>query len=468
VKSLHAVDLEPLIYTDEQPFVGLSREFDSRAAAIVNGEGILLATIQDRSDTVVLSHTPGYSILLSSIYATFGRNYFTVQLIQNTINSLSPVLIFLIAGNLISWRVGVAAGGLTAFSHHLSYFSNLILSDALCPLPILIGIYILVKAQHNDRRSLSLYAAAGCMFGLSAWIRSNPMLLGIFCAALLLTTSGIRRDNITKAGLLALTSLLTITPILIRNYVLYREFVPLQVGMGLNLWEGLADVSDGRFGVRTDSEVTQQEVELYGNPRYGEQWSSPDGIMRDRARIRKSLEVITDRPVWFVGSMFRRMSGMIKDSAFAPLVFRSTDTKLRDAVAATKAANETKRTRRQELERQTISQSPLIVGKQLSWMRTPARTIQRITKETGLLFALIGLAVFLFGSLRRSLLLMIVPLYYLLFQSVIHTEFRYTLAMRYFFMVFAAIVWVILFNAAVNGLRVGLARFKTISSNSQA
>jgi 4-amino-4-deoxy-L-arabinose transferase-like glycosyltransferase len=452
------------MYTAEQPGGGMSSEFDSRAAAILNGEGILLAAIHDRSETVVLSHAPGYSIFLSAVYVTLGRNYFTVQLIQNAINSLSAVLIFLIAGHLISWRVGAVAGVIAAFSHHLSYYSNLILSDALCPLPILIGIYILVRAPRNGRGPWSLYAAAGCMFGLSAWIRPNPMLLGVFCGVILIAISRMRRRVITKAGLLALTSLLTIAPIPIRNYLLYREFVPIQLGMGLNLWEGLAEVSAGRFGARTDDAAIQQEVELYGDPRYGESWASPDGIMRDRGRVRRSLEVIADRPVWFIGAMFLRMGEMLKDSAFAPLVFRITDTKLRESVESSRAANQSRRTRRQEAETQNISRSPLVVGESLSWMRVPVRAVQRVTKETGLLFALVGLTILLIGSPRRTLFVLIVPLYYLLFQSVIHTEFRYTLAIRYFFIVLASIVWTIMFTTAAKSLRAVFLRIKTAPS----
>src|SRR5215471_8268514 len=235
VKSLHAVDLEPLINTPEQPGEGMSSEFDARATAITKGEGILFATVHDPSETVILSHAPGYSIFMSVVYVTLGRNYFTVQLIQNAINSLSPVLLFLIAGNLLSWRVGVAAGIIAAVSHHLSYYSNLILSDSLCPLPILIAVYILVKARFNGGGSWTSYVAAGCMLGLSAWIRPNPMLLGVFCGVTLILLSGTRKRVLAKAALLALTSLLVIVPIPIRNYVLYGAFVPIQLGVGLNL-----------------------------------------------------------------------------------------------------------------------------------------------------------------------------------------------------------------------------------------
>jgi hypothetical protein len=76
-----------------------------------------------------LSKAPGYSIFLSSIYSLFGRDFFTVQTVQNLINSLSPVLIFLFTGLALSWRVGLVAGPLAGLSHHLGYLSNLILPD---------------------------------------------------------------------------------------------------------------------------------------------------------------------------------------------------------------------------------------------------------------------------------------------------------------------------------------------------
>ncbi len=413
----------------------------------------------DPSDTAILSHAPFYSIFLSAIYTVKARSYFTVQLVQNLINSVSPILLFLIAGNLISWRVGIASGLLAGGSHHLAYYSNLILSDSLCALPILIAVYLLVRTGFRRRGSSWLYAFAGLMIGASAWIRPNSMLLGMFCALVLVVLAGGRERIALKAIVLVSVSLLTIAPITIRNYIVYREFVPIQVGVGLNLWEGLGDASGGRFGARTDDEVILEEIERYDNPRYGDSWASPDGIKRDRDRVRRSLEIIAAHPVWYIGAMFRRMAGMVKDTADAPLVFRSTDTKLKDALTISRE-NKTGRemNQRNDLHIETIDRSALTIGKHISWMRPVARAFQRITKETGLSFILLGLAVLTIASRRRALVILIVPLYYFLFQSVMHTEFRYTLAMRYFLFVFAAIVWTLLLTVAVIGLRKGANR----------
>ena len=460
VKSLQAVDLEPAMYTADQPGGVMSSALDERAASIVAGQGILMPAISDPSDTSLLAHAPGYPIVLSAIYAVTGRSYFNVQLIQNLINSVSPVLMFLIAGNLISWRVGIASGFLTGISHHLSYYSNLVLSDSLCALPILAAIYVLVRAGFRGRGSLWTYALAGSMIGLSAWIRPNPMLMGLALALCLAVIAGWSKRVILSGIVLASASLLTIAPITIRNYLMYGEFVPIRIGIGIVLWQGLGDASGGRFGATTDDEVIRHEVALYNNDSYGQSWASPDGIKRDRDRVQRSLQVIREHPLWYVGAMFDRMAEMLKDTAHAPLVFRSTDTKLRDAVELSKAENQTRRQRKnvQDAQVEMIDRSALTIGRSLSWLRPPARALQRITKEVGLYFVLAGLAVLLIGSRRRALVMLIVPLYYLLFQSVMHTEFRYTLAMRYFLLSLAAIMWTIVVTTAVTFLRKGVLR----------
>jgi dolichyl-phosphate-mannose-protein mannosyltransferase len=446
VRSLHAVDLAPVMYTPEQPFGGLTDSYDLRAVSILNGEGLLGPYNIDPSDTKWLTQAPGYSIFLSGVYSLTERSFFKAQLIQNFINSFSAVLILLIAASLISLRVGVASGLLAALSHHLAHISNFILPDAMHALPVLAGIYFLAIARHS-RHTYRLCAAAGFMIGLASWLRAQTMLLGLFAAVfmLLMNTGCARRWQLAKpAGLMALVSILTIAPITIRNYVVYGEFVPIQVGTGLNLWEGIGDASGDRFGaVKLDTEVATQEAELYGDPRYAGSWTTPDGIKRDRDRTRRSLAIILRHPIWYGGVMLSRCSEMLKYSAHAPLILRI------DQAGSQQRTAPIKRGWREI----AADDSSLGIGESILWLRPPLRGLQRITKETMLLFIIIGAGVLFVVSARRALFILMVPLYYFAFQSVMHTEFRYTLPMQYFVFVFAAIAWVLIIAVISTGVR---------------
>ncbi|MEK6409417.1 MAG: glycosyltransferase family 39 protein [Acidobacteriota bacterium] len=434
VRSLHAVDLAALMYTTEQPFNGLTEGYDLRAVSILRGEGVLGPYNIDTSDTKWLTQAPGYSIFLGGVYAILGRDFFKPQLVQNAVNSLSAVLIFLIAGSLISWRVGAVAGVLAALSHHLAHISNFILPDAMHALPVLAAIYFLVIAR-RAHHSYWLYAAAGLMIGLGSWLRAQTMLLGLFLVVMLAMINTRRWLVVKRVAVTAIISLVAIAPITIRNYVVYGEFIPIQVGLGILLWEGIGDASGDRFGaVKQDTEVATQEAELYGDPRYAGSWTTPDGIKRDRDRTKRSLGIVVRYPIWYAGVMMHRCGEMLKYSAHAPLVL---------TVSQARSAQRSAPIKRVWSEI-TPDDSSLAVGESIFWMRPVVRGLQRIAKETMLGFIIIGAIILFAASWRRAMFISIVPLYYFLFQSAMHTEFRYTLPMQYFVFVFAATVWVLI------------------------
>jgi len=448
IRSLHAVDLAPSMYTTQQPFNGLTETYDLRAVSIRRGDGLLGPYDIDPSDTTWTTQAPGYSIFLSAVYSIFGRDFFKAQLVQNLLNSVSAILILLIGGSLISWRVGVASGVLAALSHHLAHISNFILPDAMHALPVLAAVYLLVIAR-RARHDYWFYGAAGLMIGLASWLRAQTMLLGFFVLVILVIVSSRRWFVVKRSAVAAIISLLVITPITIRNYVVYGAFIPIQVGTGLNLWEGIGDASGDRFGaVREDTEVAKQEGELYGDPRYAGSWTTPDGIKRDRDRTRRSLDIILRHPIWYAGVMLGRCGDMLKYSAQAPLVLGSARSGAGQEPAPIKRGWD-------EINR---DRSSLIVGDRIFWMRPIVRALQRIAKEAMLGFILLGAMILFAASWRRALFISIVPLYYFLFQSAMHTEFRYTLPMQYFAFVFAAVVWVLIIAGISTGIRAVVAK----------
>jgi hypothetical protein len=459
VKSLHAVDLAPTLHTNEQLHSGMAGEYLRDAQSILRGRGLLIPENHDPSDTSLLVHAPGYSILLSGIYYLFGGSFFTVQVVQNLLASVSVLMLFLIAGRLISWPVGVIAAFLAAVSHHFSYYSNVILPDSICALPLLMAFYVLIRIRRASRRKVWLYALAGLFIGISIWIRPNVLLIGPVVVGLLVISSMRRRRILKQAWVLAAVSIISVAPITIRNYLLYGEFILVSANVGIVMWEGIGEASGDRFGaVTNDVLVAQQEAELYGDARYAESWVMPDGIKRDRDRLRKSLSIIVNNPFWFAGSMLGRMTAMLKYSGDAPLVFRSSDRKVIDAGERLEREN-VKNPSRTHKQREIESDRGVVeIGRRLSMLRPAIRATQRMAKETMLVLILIGVFVMFAVGWRRALFISIVPIYYLLVQSTMHTEFRYTLPMHYFLFIFAAIAWALIGSAVWGAVRRFIAR----------
>jgi Dolichyl-phosphate-mannose-protein mannosyltransferase len=430
VRSLHAVDLQSVMYTTDQPFGGLTTGYDRRAVDITEGGG-LLGPYGKPWQTEWLSQAPGYAIYLSAIYETAGHDFFTVQAVQNALTALGPVLLFWIAGMTFGWRVGTVAGLLAAVSHHLAHISNFILPDALAALPLLLAFLVLLKARRS-RHVYPAYALAGLFCGVAAWLRPQLLLIGPFLVLMLALIWKPRQAIARRALVSAAVALLVIAPITIKNYLVYHAFVPINIGVGIVLWEGIADYSGDRFGaVATDDEVALQEAEMYNEPRYGASWTTPDGIARDRDRVRRSLTVIKQHPLWYAGVMLRRAKEMVNYTAQAPLVYRSNQ-------ISQPASTAPVRPEWQDLARQAHGAA---LGERLWWLRPVVRAAQRLTKEMMPVMILAGVLFGFVAAWRRAMFTALVPLYYFIFQSAVHTEFRYTLPMQYFLFVFAALAW---------------------------
>jgi hypothetical protein len=450
IKALHAVDLSPVMNTVNQPGKGMSAEYDRDAQIKLDGNGIFMPGNWDPSDTSLLARAPGYSIFLSAVYSLTASSYFYVQIVQNVVNSISPVLIFLIAGSLIGWRVGFASGALAAVSHHLSYHSNLVLPDSLAAFPVLLAVYVLVRARGRPAGTLAAYGLAGLLFGAATWLRPNLLLMGPLMAVIVTLASNRRGQAMRSAWLIGLVPFLVVAPITIRNYLIFHRLVPISENMGIVLWEGIGDAGGAGSGAPTsDREVAEQDAMTYGNPRYAESWASPDGITRDRDRIRRSIGVIARHPLWFAAAVTGRMKKMVSYVADADLIRKNPPAASQEP--AQHFAGEPEKAARREhnaLVQAVASRRTLAYGEAVWWARPVARSLERIAKETTTPLIFLGLFIVLVLAPRRALLLLGIPIYYLVVQSMMHFEFRYTLPMHYFLFVLAATVWVLILRGS--------------------
>src|SRR5262249_41786275 len=105
-----------------------------------------------------------------------------------------------------------------------------------------------------------------------------------------------------------------ISPITIRNWVLFHRFIPLSLGAGLNVVEGLGDYDrEKRFDMPiSDNDTKYKDIEWSGRADYAAGLWHPDGIERDQYRWHGGLAVIRSNPVWFLGVMARRAASMFR------------------------------------------------------------------------------------------------------------------------------------------------------------
>ncbi|HEX7720574.1 MAG TPA: glycosyltransferase family 39 protein [Pyrinomonadaceae bacterium] len=299
-----------------------------RVAEVLRAGGVssFLSSSSPLADLNNLGHPPGYSFLIASVYS-LKHSGAAVQFAQITADSLSAVLIFLIVAELFPLTAGVVAGLLAAFSPQFAWNSVLLLPDSISVLPILLAIYLLARGLQKPR--VINFLIVGALIGLSCWLRANAMLLPLFVAAaapLLITSENQtasrmlahRRQDVGAPWRFALAvvcgTLLIILPLTVRNAIVFRRFIPLSLGAGQTLLEGIADYDkESKFGIpRTDVGIMKQESEIYQRPDYYGTLFNPDGVERERARLARGFAIIRSHPLWFAGVMTKRASSMVR------------------------------------------------------------------------------------------------------------------------------------------------------------
>lgn len=265
---------------------------------------------KSQPDAMILTHPPGYPIVIAMIYKISGNSDRALRLFQIACETVTAVLVFLIAARLIPRGAALIAALLAAVAPQLAFRSLVILPESLGALALLVALLLIMKTVENRRvRNMIL---AGGLIGVSCWLRPDSLLLPFFlCGTLmLLFPRGQRRRN---ALALVGGAAMVIAPITIRNALVFRSFVPISLGTGVTLCQGIADYDvEQRFGLpATDHGTNVQEAQWAGRPDYAAELYRPDGIERDRGRTARALSVIRSHPAWFAGTMVRRVLVML-------------------------------------------------------------------------------------------------------------------------------------------------------------
>lgn len=394
----------------ERVMSGVTQPYQSDARTLMSGAISKFVAGEDPPvDASILAHPPGYPILLAGLYTLFGERDDIFRLVQLLLSSFASILVFMFTRRVFETRSAIIAGIMTALSPQFAYYSAIILPDELSAVFVLAGLYFLITA-FQDRR-LGNAILCGISLGISCWLRSNALLLPIFFA--IAVTAIFPRDHRIKvAALLLAAFIVTVAPVTLRNYVVFHSFIPLSLGTGTTFVEGLGDHDAyGRHGVpATDEGVMEMDARQVERPDYYGNLYNPDGIERERRRIKIGLSVVASDPLWYAASVFQR----------SMMTFRME----RVPVITTR------------IDGQKI-QSQL-----LNFLNMPLKFVQK------LFITAVFLPLFLFGVMLmlrtkeqriKLAILSIVPVYFAAIQSLLHTEYRYLLPASHVLVILAAI-----------------------------
>jgi 4-amino-4-deoxy-L-arabinose transferase-like glycosyltransferase len=247
---------------------------------------------------------PGEALILAGLWFIL-RNfrYIDVQILQILADLVVAYVVYLVAVELFNKRrTALIALSIYALALPVAFRLTLPIYDVWAGFFGPVVLYLILRSRRSNR-PWRWYFAVALATGIGVWFRAYLVLIPVAASLALVSTTHWRRPlAIATASVIGAVVLLS--PLTVRNAVVYQRFIPANIGFGQVLWEGLGQ-SLGQpandFGAHYDDGVTYQQVHAvapslrYGTPEY------------DAFLFHWALSAISQHPVYVGRQMALRL-----------------------------------------------------------------------------------------------------------------------------------------------------------------
>jgi len=241
--TLRGINAVFLPLQEDELIVSDMKGYDRAALALLRQEPLAVHTAEEYvfhplgSDTY---HPPGYYYFLAAVYGLFGHSYLTVRLVQALLDTLTCLLVYLIAENTFGAAAGFLAGSFVALYPPLIFYTGVLLTETLttCLLAAAVWLLLHIASQPPGRSRMSL-ALGGLLFGLASITRSI-FLISVPFVLIWITVLAQGWQGWSSSARRALWFLvpiaLVIAPVTLRNWQIHGRFVPISTNGGVNFF----------------------------------------------------------------------------------------------------------------------------------------------------------------------------------------------------------------------------------------
>jgi 4-amino-4-deoxy-L-arabinose transferase-like glycosyltransferase len=268
-----AVRLLFLVFEPPTPLVADEWMWTTWGAEVLPSEEVAFSPLKLR----FVFHPPVYPYFIGIHFAVFGTlegALAAVKVTQCLLGALLVVAVGLIGAGTFGDRAGLFAAAVTAFYPELVWFCSHLWAETVFAVLLWWGFERLLQA--DARGSVGVAAAAGAVLGLAVLTRETVL---YFLPVAAFWLAWRRNGGARRAAVLLVTALVVVLPWTLRNWMVFRTFVPVSTAGALNLWQG-------------NTELSRPEV-------YEEYWAVRGRVQKYHYTREKAIEAILDRqPLW--------------------------------------------------------------------------------------------------------------------------------------------------------------------------
>lgn len=266
--------------------------YDKIAWNLVQGNGYKENfRLSYEKDIAIMRVGPGYEFFLAAIYYIFGHYIWVVWIIHALLSAASAYLAFLLSKEIFkenqSFFIGAAVASFLAFSPDLITINGMLMTETLGVFLIILSAYLFFKYINSGNEPIYLVILTALAFGAAVLVRTPVALLFLPFAGYF-----VFHKNWRHFLFFSFVLFLIFLPWTLRNYQVYRSFIPTNLAFGYDLMAG------------NHSAATGELEPYYLNERFMEQGR----IEGNKLALKEALFFIFTNPLEFLKITFYRIS----------------------------------------------------------------------------------------------------------------------------------------------------------------
>jgi 4-amino-4-deoxy-L-arabinose transferase-like glycosyltransferase len=287
------------VFPSDGNFWTFGHEMGQVAASLAMGNGFSWPDWSSYPEGPTSWMAPVYPFIMAGAFKLFGiytkQAAIALELFLTIVSAMTCILLYSLGKRLYNAQVGLIAAFILAIYPPSIYLAVRNLWDTSLFTFCLLAI-ILMFLKLADKPDLKKGIYLGVMLGFTALV--NPIIVGAssFAFIWLYLNANSTRNTIIKTMALMLTFFcLTISPWLVRNYLVFGHFVFIKSNFGRELFVGTRDAP---FRVENPmGELTEAERQFL---------AQSDEATRNKFFLEKAIIFITEHPLRFIQQvMFR-------------------------------------------------------------------------------------------------------------------------------------------------------------------
>lgn len=228
-----------LIFSVTEPIDRDAKEYYEIAQNLVAGKGFSIDGIEPTA-----RRSPGYPIFLASIIAVFGSNPQALYLTQALINVLTIYLIYLaLKYSKVKSSLRLLIAVLLSLSTSFVYVN--VLYAEILTMFVVSQVLLLTLHPGISSRPFQKSLLIGILLGFLVHLRPTFLYLPFFMIFFVIIIKIFKRRFAIRNHLVtAVIALIIVVPWTIRNYVAFRQFIPLVSAGGGELWGANFEIAE--------------------------------------------------------------------------------------------------------------------------------------------------------------------------------------------------------------------------------